>query len=292
MRKSIKIIIAILSAISAIGLVFSGALYYLGGLGYLYYSQNVVKDIYFFFAVAILALLFLAALIIMMYKCKCVLKIIATCLLVVFIPIAFYFSFIIFLGVGLFGPNGCSYTQDITNYGKYDEKSQISYFPVSTTEDMEIVDFSYYYKYIDTTQLDIYLEVKFNDKETMDKYLTMAKNAFSKNGYVTYQNPYNPKYTDIFENKSTFSSTETGVITSYIFFRQGSEDYKYIDMNYNIITYSYDEFTIIYNYTCIGSDIEVGDNPEKAEYYPKYLKRFDVEWNPDNNISYKFIKEK
>ena len=50
-------------------------------------------------------------------------------------------------------------------------------------------------------------------------------------------------------------------------------------MRHSAVTYSYDELTVIYNYTRVGSDLAVGDDPDMGEYYPKYLKRFNVEWD-------------
>ena len=45
---------------------------------------------------------------------------------------------------------------------------------------MTVVRFSYYYARIDVDHEDIYLEVKFKDKTTLEEYLTAAKNAFKK----------------------------------------------------------------------------------------------------------------
>ena len=285
MKKFWKIILTVLSSLSFLLLSFFCSVYYFGGLSHLYYGRNVIISIFVFVAVAILVLALLMAIIVMMFKSKKAIRIVCIILLILFIPVSLYFSFMVSLGSMLFGPNGCSYTENIENYGKYDKENYIPHFPDSITDDMTVVDFAYFYKYVDVDQTDIYLEVKFDSKEVMDEYLTRAKESFSEKGFVTYQNPFDPKYTDIIEKRRALYSAQDGICSSYIFF-DGDEDYKYVEMNYDSITYSYDELTIIYNETSIGSDIEVGNNPDNGEYYPKYLERFGVEWNLDKNFKY------
>ena len=287
-KKAGKILLTVISVLSFICLAFWGCVYYFGGLSYLYYGSGVVIDICIFVAVAILIFALLIAGIVMMFRSKKIIRIICAILIVIFIPVAFYFSYAGMLISFLFGSNGCSYTEDINNYGKYDREYNFSYFPESVTDDMTVVNFSYYHKYIDVYQDDIYLEVTFENREIMDEYLTTAKNSFSEKGYLTYQNPYNQQYTDIVENDKHTYSDKTVCHGASINFR-GDEDYRYVDMWYKSITYSYDELTIIYNYTSIGSDIEVGNNPDEGEYYPKYLERFGVEWNEENSFNYEYV---
>ncbi|MBQ3074077.1 MAG: hypothetical protein IJD19_05415 [Ruminococcus sp.] len=290
MKKVGKTILTVISGLSVASLIFWTAQYYLGALSHLYYSRDVVVSVYLFIGISVLSLAVFTAIVIMMYRCKKVISIICAILLILFIPAALLGSFIDMLALGISGPNGCSHTTDIENYGKYDDNMSISYFPDSITEDMTVVDFSYYYKYVDISHTDLFLEVRFNNKETMDKYLTTAKSAFSKNGTLTYQNPYNPIYTDIIENTWVSLSANDGYLASYIEFGN-FDSYKYVDMNYSSISYSYEELTIIYNYTYIASDIEVGNNPDDGEYYPKFLERFNVEWNPENTFKYEYIEE-
>ena len=61
-------------------------------------------------------------------------------------------------------------------------------------------------------------------------------------------------------------------------------DGLYLRRPISVCNYEEGELTIIYNYTYIGSDIFVGDNPDKGEYYPKFLERFGVEWSKDNDF--------
>lgn len=281
MKKVGKIILTVLSILSFLCIAFVCAVYYVGGLSHLYYSQAVVNTVYIFCAVAILVLAVLILMIVTMFRSQTILRHICTVLLIAFIPLALFGSQ---LGIAIsmiIGPNGCSYTEDIANYGKYDYEYHPTYFPDAITADMTVVKYAYFYKYLDTDQIDIYLEVKFRDQETMDKYLAEAKDAFSEDGVITYQNPYDPNYTDIIRKDRLLSS---------IYFSRDN-DYKYVNMRQYSITYSYEELTIIYNYTSIGSDIEVGNDPDRGEYYPKYLERFGVEWDWANNFRYEYTKE-
>lgn len=288
--KTEKIVLTVLSILSFLSVAFWAATYFLGGLSHLYYSQEVVHRIYGFFAISILVLSILISIIVMMFKSKKTVESICIVLLTAFILLALFGSFPEALFFSTIGPNGCSYTEDIANYGKYDKEYVIPYFPQEITEDMTVVQFAYFYKYRDIDQVDIYLEVKFEDRETMDTYLTKAKNSLCEEGNITYQNPYDPKYTDIIPKRAVLYSSQNGVLASYIDF-DGSEDYKYVDVVYRSVTYSYDDLTVIYNYTDIGSDIEVGNSPDNGKYYPKFLERFDVEWSPDNTFMYEYVEE-
>ena len=160
-----KKLLCILSILSFLNLTFWLALRYIGGLSYLYYSKNVVNAIYTFFAIAILVLVIVIAIIIMMYKCRKSIRIISIVLLIAFITAAHSVSFISFAYSVISPSIGCSYTEDIANYGKYDVKYNPTYFPQSVSEDMTVVEFVYFHKYVDINQTDIFLEVKFENGE-------------------------------------------------------------------------------------------------------------------------------
>ncbi|MBQ4510145.1 MAG: hypothetical protein II984_05430 [Clostridia bacterium] len=288
MKNQGKIILTVFAALSFLCVIFWKGVYYVGGLSHLYYSKDVLNSVYYYIAISIFAIAIFTTLVILMFKSKGTLKIICISLLIVIMLASMVISFFEMLVVSLLGSNGCSYTENIDNYGKYDGY-EVSYFPKTITDDMTVIKFSYYYKYVDIDQVDIYLEVKFKDKETMDLYLSEATSKLNDGNVIKYQSPYNSKYTDIISNRSVRYGSE-GDLASYIKF-DGDDDYKYVEMGYNSISYSYDELVIIYNYTFIGSDIMVGNNPDKGEYYPKYLERFGVEWNPNNDFMYKYIKE-
>lgn len=290
MKKGGKIALIVFSGLPFLSLIFWRAWFYLDGCSHLYYSQNVVNSIFVFFAIAILALLVFSAMAVMLFKCGKVIRVICTVLLAVSIPVTLFGSFLQMAFLALFGPIGCSYTEDIANYGTYDRGYDPAYFPDAITEDMTVVDFAYFYKYVDVDQVDIYLEVKFDDEETMERYLTAAKNAIStQDGILTYPNPYDPKYTDVVGNSWVVDSGQ-GTFASSIQF-DGDDAYRYVEMNHYAVTYSYDELTVIYNYTYIGSDIEVGNDPDRGAYYPKYLERFGVEWDPANGFAYDYVEK-
>ncbi|MBQ8146945.1 MAG: hypothetical protein IJ039_09195 [Clostridia bacterium] len=275
--KICKILLAILSCISFLGVAFFTFIYFYDGFDYMYYSQGVVSAIFLACVIIALSLALLVLVIVLMFKGKIGVRITCTMILIFFIPVSMVAGFL-GLAVNYFGPYGCSYTEDIANYGNYDYKFSTDYFPQSITEEMTVVDFSYFYKYVDTFQTDIYLEIKFSDRETMEKYLNTAKGAFSENGFLEYQNPYDSKYTDIIENQYQY-----GANSAYIEFTE-DENYKNVEMHYYSVTYSYEELIIIYNYTGVGSDLEYGNAPEKGEYYPHYLTRFNVEFDPSNSF--------
>lgn len=284
-----KNILAGLSSLFFFNLIFWIGIYYLGGLSHLYYSKGVVNSVIVYVIISALAIAVFVSIVILMFKGRRTLKIISVILLIIIMFASAILSFFEMLFVTVFGTNGCSYTENIENYGKYDGYDP-SYFPINITEDMTVVKFSYFYTYIDIDQVDIYLEIKFKDKETMDTYLSQTSNSFNDGKIISYQNPYNLNYTDIVADTHMMYSSKDGYLVSCIKF-EGSEDYKYVEMLYNSISYSYDELTIIYNYTRVGNDIMIGNNPDKGEYYPKYLERFGVEWNPDNDFIYKYTEE-
>lgn len=296
MKKAFgKIFTLILSLISFGAFLFAlstFASYYIDPLGYTYHSNKVVRDACVFGVIALLLTAFMITLIIVAIRSK---KrrtvIILNSVLAASIVLSLLMFFTGFGMIFVCGTNGCSYTTDIDTYGKYESDGfEISYFPEKITDDMTVVQYSYYYKPVDTHNFDIYLEVKFDDVKTMENYLAKVKDAFSADGCVEYQNPYNSAYTDIVKNTWVIYSNVEGSFISRIQFK-GSEEYKYVDMTYYSVSYSYDDLTVIYNYTAIGGDIEVGNNPDAGEYYPKYLEKFNVEHNSENDFGYEYIED-
>ncbi len=265
-----KILLTVLSCISFLGVAFITFFYFYDGLNYMYYSRGVVNAVVLSLLIIALSLALLVLVIVLMFKGKIRARITCSILLIFFIPVSMVAG-LLGSAVNYFGPYGCSYTEDIANYGSYDYKFSTAYFPQSITEEMTVVGFSYFYKYVDTFQTDIYLEVKFSDKSTMEKHLNTAKDAFSENGFLEYQNPYNSKYTDIIGSDLSIDFVERG-------------DYKYVEMRCYSVTYSCEELTIIYNYTNIGSDLAYGNDHDNGEYYPHYLTRFNVEFDPSNSF--------
>lgn len=282
MKKSIKISLSIFSIFALLCILFSYGCYYIDGCSHLYYDQDVLNHLYIFILITFLVLCLFAFILYKMFKGNKICKF----LLIIFIPIAMIISFFQFLILGIIGPYGCSYTKDINNYGKYDLEYHLSYFPTEITSDMQVINFAYYYKYVDVTQTDIYLEVKFESKEIMDNYLNIAMNSLSKSSdIITYQNPYNSNYTDVVSNVKRVLAKEYYV--NHISLLEG----KYDMIIYEVVTYSYDELIIIYNYTHIGNDIFYGDDPNNGKYYPEILKRFNVSISSENNFNTVYIED-
>lgn len=271
-----KILIAVLCVLTLSVFIFVEVLHYFGGITfYMYYTQKVINSCIYLVLFAIIALGLLTLAIIAMFKSRYVIRVTSIILLIIFIPVAVFSSFVALLLSAFIGPYGCSYTEDIANYGVYDNQWSLPHFPNSITEDMTVVDFAYYYKYCDRDHKDFYLEVKFENQEIMERYLSEAIASFSENGTLEYQNPYNEKYTDIIR-------FATNTVVEF-----DCEDGVYSMVDYSCISYSYEELTIIYNYTSIGSDIFYGNDPEEGKYYPKLFERFGVEFDEKNNFNSK-----
>lgn len=292
MKKIGKIALIVISLLALVGLLFWVTSIYVGGLSHLYHSESVrsYADLSVIGVIPTLAIFVAVA--VLSFNRRKVISVISSVLLAISIPVTLYASFIAMLCLVILGPNGCSYTEDIENYGNYDESSYVYdvHFPEEITEDMTVVDFAYFYKYVDINQTDLYLEVKFKDAETMEKYIAEATESFGDKGVVTYQNPFDPSYTDIAKKSWSVYSSKNGYLINSVEFR-GDEDYRYVEMDYTSVSYSYDELTVIYNHTSIGSDIEIGENKDAGEYYPKFLQRFGVEWDPENDFLYRYVEE-
>ena len=266
-----KILLAVFAFLTFLCMDFWIGIYYLGALTYEHHSEGVVHQIFGFFVVSASVLAILTAITVFLFKkgSKKVIKTVAAALLTVCIPLCAYGSWVSFAACYILGPNGCTYTEDIAHYEEYTRY----HFPESITDDMTVKSFRYYFKYIDTYQTDLYLEVTFNDAATMKQYVAAATavlDEMDEKGTVSFPNPYNASYTD------------TGTHGRIEFRSTGN--YRYVEMHYLCISYSYEDLTLIYSYTDIGSDIEMGNDPDRGEYYPKYLERFGVEWDPDNSF--------
>ena len=279
-----KIILAVLSCLLFLSIVFWTITYFFGGLSYMYHSQAVVTDLYIACAVVVAALIMMILIIVSAFKSKSFLRIICVVLLIISILAFALGSFVGMASIMILGYNGCSYTEDIANYGKYDvyaERFMPNFFPESINDDMNVVKFVYYDKYADTEQIDLFLEVQFDSKEKLDEHLAIAKSKMKTENVYEYQNPYNSSFTDIILCSSSNETLET-----YHHIEFYDKGYRSVDMNYSTVSYSYDELTIIYSYTQLTrGDITYGNNPDDGEYYPAYLKRFGVEFDVKNSVT-------
>ena len=281
--KVAKIVVTAAVALSFALTAFFLGDHYVGGLSYLYHSEGTLTVALAFIGIMALVLAVIVAVAVWMFKSKKAAEIISLILLILFIPSAHLASLAgIFTSIAM-GSYGCSYTENVQNYGVLDDDLKLpSYFPEAITEDMTAVKYTYFYKEVDRTQIDLYLEVSFDDRETMERYLTEAKQSFSAKGVEEYQNPYNEKYTDVIGWCEYIASKDSWYLDHSIIDFQGREGYQYVWIMYNVITYSYEELTVIYNHTSLGEEICVGYDPDNNEYYPEILERFNVEWDKKN----------
>lgn len=264
-----KIVIALLASLSAILFILFALLSLQFHFGYLYYyefytTDSVVASIVW---VAILLVISILFLLVFRFACKTGKAALLVILTVVFAGLSVYS-----LGACAFGYNGCDYTEDIANYERFG--SNIGYFPEEITDDFEVVDYSYYHTSVDTDHTEIYLEVRFDNRDVMEQYLTSSISAFDKYGVQEYQNPFNPTYTDVIADTIVMERGSRETFSAYIDC-DAYQKHRYVDANYRAISYSYEDLSIIYVYLYMGSDVSI------EHYYPKYLRRFDVEWNSD-----------
>lgn len=288
-KNLLKGIFVFVTLITYLFAVLMGALYFIGGLGYKYHSDAVDITAYVFIGASLLLLLTFILSAVMSFRLER--GRFLRCCSTLFILVAFILSSVLgtyaFIYNAIVGPNGCSYTENVEHYGKYDETVVVDdHFPKVITDDMTVVKFSYYYKQADIYQIDLYLEVRFENEDIMQRYIDDAIASFGEYGAVRYENPYNPNYTDVLRGNIIWKSNEQDDVISEISFTEYG-DIPRVEMYYTGISYSYDELTLIYNYTSIGSDIFVGNDPDNGEYYPKYLEHFGISWNEENNFLYK-----
>ena len=247
-------------------LLFSG-IYWLCGITFYEYPTDEMELAAVLWKICmplIFLLVLLLVFLLVRKKGKPLVKTVCRILLVAFIITSSCGAFGYAMYTTALGVNGCSYTEDIQYYKQYEAYTYDDKFPEAITNDMTVVDFSYWYVYSDKDHTDLYLEVKFDNEEIMSKYVNKAIDSYSEEDINIYPNPYDPKYTDI--NEKDYG---------YISFNQYDND-KNVSMEYFVVSYSYEDLTIIYSSTHIGEEIIT------AQYYPKFLKRFDVEFDHKN----------
>ena len=259
--------------------LFSGDYYLSGVFYYRYASESLFREakMFLLWLLILLAVILLGALFLVATKSKMVLKICVAAGLLGFILCLPYASCVHFLDI-IFEVHGCSYTEDIANYGSYDEQYGVpSHFPAEITEEMTVTDFSYYYKYNDVSHFDQYLEVRFENRETMERYLNQALEPWGTGGTVSYPNPYDAGYTDVlFKDDYQYS---------YVQF-DGPKDRPTVRMRYAAVCYSYEELTVIYTDTRTDTQMMLGNDPDRGVYTPRYLLRFGAEWDEEYSNSF------
>lgn len=260
---------------------------YLIAPGYLYPSIKTINDgVLLIVVVSALLITILVTGIIGIVRRTEKLFVLPIVLIALYIPLSMVFLIFFATATREHAMNACSYTEDVENYGVVDDGWELpSYFPDTIDSDFEVVDYTYYYK--DGCDLvDLYLEVKLDDVCTLDEYLDIAKDAMSDYGIVSCVSPYDENYTLLIPERRLWWQLEGGEYSSSILFRE--KDAKYVFMMFDTVSYSYEELTIIYNFTRLDNHSELGDNPDFGKYYPKYLKRFNVTWDIDNNFNLEY----
>ena len=182
--------------------------------------------------------------------------------------------------------NGCfkedfDYITDIESYDDLGLSSPSSFYSIylDLPSDAEVLNFSYYKNSL-FNHSDIYLELKFQDVESIERYLNeiilkleernqeKVAPCYAKDGkhYHSEPNPYNSSYTDIFSlDKAMWSA---GV--NFVGYRYEPGDINNYHTYYEIISYSMEDLIIIQT----ASDGFFGT--AKNEHLPKYLEHFNM----------------
>ncbi len=268
-----RILATLLAAFAFLSALVPSAVVVLGNKYYVY-PQGISLTAITVWAIAAIVL-FILLILIVIYYWRTLFRgfwreLLSAILVIAYVFALFYAGWMSTAVYIILGPQGHSYTEDIANYGVYDFEYSPKHFPESIDDDMEVIKYSYFHKYSDASQTDIYLEVKFDSEEDFNYHLNKAIETFGEDGVNTFENPYDPSYTDVINSKWSAG----------IQMVQSSDAYSYVDMFYYSISYSKDELIIIYNHTRVGSDLEV------SYYYPAYLRRFNVEFDPENDFEY------
>ena len=195
-------------------------------------------------------------------------------LLTVIAPIVGFFIYISSIDL-------TDYTENIEDYNTEKYRLPFILVPIfldAIPENATVVRFSHYCYYHREDE-DIYLELKFETKEEMDEYLSaikdqcqkefepVAHNYNSKDAFVEVENPYNEKYIELFYKRCCISRMNEEY-TGYSAEDQGKG--YYYDCQFAVVSYSYEELTVIQAYTSGGFY-----EPEN-KYTPKYFIRFSV----------------
>lgn len=175
---------------------------------------------------------------------------------------------------------GVRYTEDIADYKAPGYPMFDTIFLDSIPDSAHIMSFSNYSYWNEAR--DVFLELKFDSVESFEAYLSSLKTNYLNevkdslepyNGFIEKQNPYNASYVDYMTG---YHSAYTSGKNYSGFEIRVQEDETVFDCCYGIISYSYDELTVIQT-TTYGYFRDIIHN-----YTPKYLLRFQVPLNQDH----------
>lgn len=175
------------------------------------------------------------------------------------------------------------YTENIHDYRSEQYPIASTFFLPELPNNATVVCFSNYSYWHEL--FDVYLELKFNTKEEMDEYVLSVVNndlnAQSKdklaepvNGWIIQeQNPYNNSYIDLISTELTSGTIDERWVGYRI---DRSNDKNLVSANLSIISYSYQDLTVIQSYMYGIYNIDVND------YVFKYFTRFNISTNEDH----------
>ena len=176
--------------------------------------------------------------------------------------------------------DGVYFTENIDDYGSEKCLVPSSIFPDCLPSSAENIRFSYYNYW--NQAIDIYVEVKFDSLELMQSYLVetiaiceenyAANTEYQSNQFIETQNPHNADYIELFcslfytiQNEKTYTGYKIKTISGK----------NYLSCNFGIISYSFDELTVIHTYVC-------GEYQENIHnYVPCYFRKFNIPLNED-----------
>ena len=169
--------------------------------------------------------------------------------------------------------NTYDYNSDKCRFTEY-------YFLEEIPECAEITDLSYFEYFGESFEQ--YIELKFEDYDSLNGYLTTIKEYIvsKKTATVEYdklfieeKNPYNDRYMDIFY-APFHMSTAYESYTGYSVKVESKDHIDYVSC-YFIISYSYDDLTVHQSYT-------MGTFCSREEaYVPMYLRKFNVPFDKE-----------
>ena len=155
--------------------------------------------------------------------------------------------------------NGYSYTENIDNYLELEWKCENEkYFPEKITEDMKNPKYTYIFAKNDAYALEVFLEVQFDDVDTMNYYLNESIEKVGINNLVLKTNEGNSNYITYYLKDSFY------IIENY-------------DGNYSIIGRM---FTISFDCeskTIVWSSIEFNEFFTEDYRIPAYFEKFNIE---------------
>lgn len=139
----------------------------------------------------------------------------------------------------------------------------------------------YYYDYW-YEQQDYYLELKFESAENLDTYVSELKlhylnnakdwnRVYEEDWIVEQKNPYNENYEELICTVCrTYKTKPTGGEQAFTGYQIWDDELKVYKCNFGIISYSYEDLTVIQSRASGWFQENVN------KYLPKYFSRFNV----------------